>query len=274
MSERLFEKEIFGGIEPPTKKRVEFAGLKMPNNQDIYFVSKWHEVFDRYSSARLFLNKCFETDYDYWFDRLPDEKIQKAMELIIKSNLFETALINYNILVDLTWAWTYVSAEYVLYKFDNDGNVINSKDITGMHPIEESYEMLRKTENGTASPHVQGNPFSYLKMMAPEFSGAVDTIIEFWKNFSESNIHNLYNYIKHKGKPNYEEIDEIKDGRFFSMYIGKDEYPTDIRDVQKIVSLDEYIEELIKFDNKVLYPYIEKLLEELKTAVNPSPLVI
>ena len=36
----------------------------------------------------------------------------------------------HNILVDLTWAWTYVSAEYLLYTFDEEGNVTNAKDRT------------------------------------------------------------------------------------------------------------------------------------------------
>ena len=36
----------------------------------------------------------------------------------------------HNILVDLTWAWTYVSAEYLLYTFDGEGNVTNAKDST------------------------------------------------------------------------------------------------------------------------------------------------
>ena len=36
----------------------------------------------------------------------------------------------HNILVDLTWAWTYVSAEYRLYTFDEEGNVTNAKDST------------------------------------------------------------------------------------------------------------------------------------------------
>ena len=37
----------------------------------------------------------------------------------------------HNILVDLTWAWTYVSAEYRLYTFDEEGNVTNAKVSTG-----------------------------------------------------------------------------------------------------------------------------------------------
>ena len=100
--------------------------------------------------------------------------MQRAVELIFKSNLYETALLNYNILVDLSWTITYVSAEYVLYSFDKDGNVTNAEDVSCMHPIEEAYDLLRKTENGVSTPHAEGNPFAYLKKMVPEFSPAVD----------------------------------------------------------------------------------------------------
>ena len=59
--------------------------------------------------------------------------------------------------------------------------------------IEKSLDMLRKTENGVSTPHAEGNPFQYLKVMRPEFSDAIDLIIEFWKEFSESNIRNKDN---------------------------------------------------------------------------------
>lgn len=88
----------------------------------MYFVSKWHELFERYEMARIFLSKTEEDNWDYWFDKVDDEVAQKGIELMFKAQMLETALINYNILVDLTWTMTYVSAEYVLYKFDNEGN--------------------------------------------------------------------------------------------------------------------------------------------------------
>ena len=108
--------------------------------------------------------------------------------------------------------------------------------------------------------------------MVPEFSSAVDLIIDFWKGFSNSNIRNLYNYIKHKGKPLYEEVEEIRGGKALQLVIGKEEYPSDIRDVQKIIGLEKSINELIDFDDNILFPYIEQLIEALKDAVDPSPM--
>ena len=129
---------------------------------------------------------------------------------------------------------------------------------------------MRKTENGVSTTNSQGIPFDYLRTMLPEFSSAIDLIIEFWKEFSNSNIRGLYNYIKHKGKPLYKEIEEIRGGKVMKLLIGEDEYPSDIRDVQKIVELEKGIQELIDFDDNKLFPYINRLLTALKVAVNPS----
>lgn len=268
----MFKNEIFGIIEPPSAVTYKLEGIKLPSNQDIYFVAKWHEIFERYSVARIFLRKTKEDNWDYWFNPIEKPDVQNAIEHIFKSNLYETALINYNILVDLSWTITYVSAEYALYSFDKEGNVTNAKEVSGMHPIEEAYELLRKTENGVSTPHAEGNPFDYLRNMLPEFSPAVDLIAEFWRKFSNSDIRNLYNYIKHKGKPLYKEIEEFRGGKVMEILIGKEEYPSDIRDVQKIVELEKNIQELIEFDDNVLFPYIKELIELLNKAVDPSPM--
>lgn len=269
-----FQTDIFVGVQPPSSSKYNLVNVKSPTSQDVYFMSKWHELFERYEMARVFLRKTEEENWDYWFNRVDDEVAQKQIELIFKSQMLETALINYNILVDLTWTMTYVSAEYVLYQFDNDGNVINADEIIGMHTIEKSLEMLRKSEKLVSGPDAEGNPFQYLKKMRPEFSEAIDLIFAFWKKFSESKIRTIYNYTKHRGTICYKEIDTLKDTRFLNLIIGKESYPTDIRDVRKVLSMDELIEELRRFDDEKLYPYVVGLIEKLKIAVNPSPMIM
>lgn len=269
-----FQTDIYNGVAPPSSSKYNLAGIKLPTSQEVYFMSKWHELFERYEMARVFLRKTEEDNWDYWFNRVDDEVAQKGIELTFKSQMLECALINYNILVDLTWTMTYVSAEYVLYQFDNDGNITNSDKVTGMHTIEESLDMLRKTENGVSTPHAEGNPFQYLKIMTPEFAEAIDLIIAFWKEFSQSEIRNIYNYIKHKGTPCYKEIETLRDIHVFNLIIGKESYPTDIRDVRKVLSMSDLIEDLRKFDDEKLYPYIVELIAKLKTAVDPSPMIL
>jgi len=270
--EDMFKNDIFGTIEPPNSTKFNLVGTALPINQDFYFVSKWNEIFNRYCSARIFIRKTAEDDWSYWFNPVEDVESQKAFELIYISELYETALLNYNILVDLSWTITYVTAEYALYKFDKDGNIINSQEIYGMLPIEESYEMLRKTENGVSTPHAEGNPFDYLRLMQPQFQDVIDLIVNFWSDFSNSNIRNLYNYIKHKGKPLYTEIENMRGKKTMLLKIGNKDYPSDIRDVQRIISLEEGVNELIDFDDNKLFPYIKQLLELLRKAVDPSPM--
>ncbi len=142
----MFKNDIFKKIEPPHGATIK-EGTVLPSNQDMYFVSKWNELFERYTVARLFLRKTQEDNWDYWFNHIDKPDVQKAVEMIFKSNLYETALVNYNILVDLSWTITYVSAEYVLYSFDKEGNVTNVKEVSGMHPIEEAYELLTQTSH-------------------------------------------------------------------------------------------------------------------------------
>lgn len=268
----IFTGDIFDEIAPSHSASVKIVGIPLPTNQDVYFVAKWNEIFERYNTARMFAQKALGDEWDYWFNKFDDEKIQYTIENKFKGELYETALINYNILVDLTWTWTYVSAEYALYVFDEEGNVTNAKDVCGMHPMEESYELLRKAENDVSNPFAEGNPFHYLKTMRPEFSDAVDTIVEFWKLFSNSSIRNLYNFVKHKGKPIYEEVEKSRSAKLMSILIGNEEYPSDIRDVQKIINVENGLKELIEFDNNLLFPYVKKLLNQLKAAVAPSPM--
>ena len=89
-----------------------------------------------------------------------------------------------------------------------------------------------------------------------------------------SKILNIYIYLKHKGTPCYKEIEALRDTRVFNLIIGKESYPTDIRDVRKVLSIDELMDELRKFDDEKLYPYVVGLVEKLKIAVSPSPMII
>ena len=70
----------------------------------------------------------------------------------------------------------------------------------------------------------------------------------------------------------YEEVEKPRGGKIMSILIVNEEYPSDIRDVQKMISVEQGLKELIDFDNKMLFPYIEKLLNQLKAAVEPSPM--
>ena len=60
-----FQTDIFEGVEPPSSSKYYLIGTKLPTSQDVYFVSKWHELFERYETARIFLSKAEEDNWDY-----------------------------------------------------------------------------------------------------------------------------------------------------------------------------------------------------------------
>lgn len=43
-----FQTDIFQGVEPPSSSKYNLVGVKIPTSQDVYFMSKWHELFERY----------------------------------------------------------------------------------------------------------------------------------------------------------------------------------------------------------------------------------
>lgn len=250
---------------PPRKFKVDLVGMKLPNNKDIFFRAKQQEIIEQYEAARSFLHETDTDDWEHWFTS--DEKHQPIFELIFTSHFFQSALMFYNIVVDLSWTLCYVSAEYVVYEKDQTIN------FAGMLPIEDAYKALRKAENIVTNPHSQDNPFEYLKKMCPEFGPAIDLIIDFWKEFSDSNIRGLYNFIKHKGKPNFDEIEAFRQGKIMGMKIGGEEYPTDIREVQRQINLKTAIDELRSFDDTTLFPYIKTLFQLLEDVIKPSPII-
>ena len=51
------------------------------------------------------------------------------------------------------------------------------------------------------------------------------------------------------------------------------EMVSDTQDVKYKISLSDSIEELYKFDEEKLFPYLRILFEELERLVDPSPMV-
>lgn len=76
-----------------------------------------------------------------------------------------------------------------------------------------------------------------------------------------------------KGSLCYKEIQEREPHKIFSLQVNDKKCPSDIRDVQATINLIDAIEELRRFDNEKLFPYIESLFTQLETLVKPSPLI-
>lgn len=247
-----------------TSQKIIINHADMPNSKGVFFRAKQYELVEQYYSARLFLGETQTEDWEHWFETdKPDAREYIKNWHIIR--MFEAALLFYNIVVDLSWVLCYVCAEYVLHL---DGDVIN---LDKMMNLEDAYDALRKAEKEMHDPK---NQFGYLKYMCPEFSGIIDQIINFWSDFCCTDIRNLNNFIKHRGKPQYEELECSQGPKLIGLYIKDVKYPTDIRDVQKRISLRQAIEDLVKLDNEKLFPYIKELFYQLEVIVKPSPLIL
>lgn len=269
-----FINDIFT-LEPPTERTFKLEGIFLPTNRDLYFRTKQREIIDQYAAARIFLRETETDDWSHWFRQVEEEENNTIFKKIFSAYFYETALMYYNIVVDLTWTLCYVSAEFAI---SNSSQRVNFE---GCKPIEEAYQLLRTAENTVTTPTAETNPFVYLQQMCPEYSKAIKIITEFWKDFSSSAIRKKYNYCKHKGKPAYNEIEELRGkGRLFNLSISLTDsestvqIASDIRDVQWVQSLTEDISELQKFDDEQLFPYLKALLEELERVVEPSPMVL
>ena len=93
-------------------------------------------IRDRYAAARIFLRETETDDWSHWFNQVDDERNNTAFKKIFTTYFYETALMYYNIVVDLTWALCYVSAEFAI------SNSSNRVDFEGCKPIEEAYQLL------------------------------------------------------------------------------------------------------------------------------------
>lgn len=267
-----FNTDIFS-LDRPSKVTFNLVGSKLPNSNDVYFRAKQRELVEQYSAARIFMHETETDDWDHWFNPVEDQTATEAFHLIFRSHFYETALFYYNAVVDISWTLCYVAVEFAC---SNKGVRV---DISGIKPIEEAAELLRKAEGNVTSPTAEDNPFSYLKLMCPEFEPVINHIVAFWNSFSLSEIRKRYNFCKHKGRPSYEEIEKLSSGRIMGFYIENREtgqvtqVASDPQDVRYSFSLEDAILQLRDFDDNTLFPYIQKLIESIENILQPSPMV-
>lgn len=262
-----FDRKIFDIMPNAHGVQFNLAEVKFPTSKDVFFRSKQKETLERYQAARRFMYELDTDDWEHYFKPNNDERINSLLQNTLRAQLYEAALMFYNSVVDLSWIACYVSAEYLVY--------INKKafDTDKITSIEEAYSMLRKAEGLVQNPNADDS-FTYLKKVCPEFTNAINHIIDFWSYFSETPIRHNYNYLKHKGALHYTEIERLRPGPLFRFYYNAVNSPSDIRDVQKKISLVDSIEQLRQFDNQSLFPYIEVLFNMLEKIVKPSPMIL
>ena len=196
----------------PDMGNFNLAATGLPNNIDVYFRAKQSEMLDQYIAARIFMRETETDDWNHWVQSADDAEARQVFRLRHMSYFYETALMYYNIVVDLSWVLCYVSAEYAC---SHKGERVYFE---GMRTIEEAAALLRQAEKNVVNPKADNSPFGFLKNECPDFSKAIDRVIDFWDKFGYSSIRSRYNFCKHKGKPAYKELEELRGPRFMNIY--------------------------------------------------------
>lgn len=257
---------------PLLNQTVSLSKLLLSSNKDVFYRAKQKELIDQYVTARNFLILTKTSDWSYFFAPSPNQQANTYFELTFTANFYEAALMFYNIVVDLSWTTCYLCSEFVLYK--NNQPI----DFSQSTSLEDSISFLRTAERNVTNPTSDTSPFLYLKKMNPEYEKAIDLICNFWSEFAKSPIRQQYNFIKHKGKPLYNEIAALDTTRLFS-YTRKNsdgtttQVASNIKDVQFKTPLLQSIDELLLFDDEVLFPYLQELFNILEKIFDPSPLL-
>jgi|AKZA01.1.fsa_nt_gi hypothetical protein len=254
-------KEKLNILYPNHKEPINITFFfKHSTNQGVFFVTKWYEMLERYSAERYILNMYNSGDYGKRHTEIKDQEHKKIAESFYNINIYETALIYYNIVVDLSWSLIYAGTEYIHHS--------NKKEKSFEFIIEDAYKYLREIESSISSPKKEKR-YDYLKSNYPNFAAPIDTVTCFWKDFRTSDIRKKYNYIKHLGQPAYTEMEALRKPAFLSFF--KDSISiSDIQNVRKELSLEEEVKKLLEFDNNTLYPYIKELIESLYEIIRPS----
>lgn len=243
--------------------------LKIPDNtiliqssRVIFFESKLYDIFLRYQSARILIRCINNNDNSYW---VCEEDYDDIVKYNLNGNFLESMIINYNIVVDLTWVITCLSIEICIYE-ESHNEVF---DFNRQNEIIRTKEVMEKIEKIVKSPNSEeiANYFSYFNSLSANYLPITTHVTQFWNSFQSSEIRQLYNFIKHRGKPEYTEIYEIT-GRRFCNYTENDrQIATEISDVRKEISFEEELKKLIEFDEEVLFPYCDKLFKLLVDVV-------
>lgn len=96
-----FSREVYD-LMPPSRRTFNLAGVKIPNDKDIFFRAKQKETLDRYQAARRFMYELETDDWDHYFRKSTIDKANIYFQNVLKAQLYEAALLFYNTVIDLS----------------------------------------------------------------------------------------------------------------------------------------------------------------------------
>lgn len=236
------------------RRKTDPLRLAQHNNSELFFEEKLHEMIQQYTFARTYLGQIDCSNWDYWFSTSGSDINDSTIKAMLNGSFLEIAILYYNIAVDLSWTLAYTSMEFAHYK---NGRRSQS---SAESPTHETVQIIRDFEKYISEPTNPSNPLLYLQRQGEEYANVVSHLITFWDKFKDSEIRNLNNFLKHRGKPYYIQEQSTK---LFSLRINDVEYATDFVDLQKEVDIYTVQSQLIDFDNSDLYPYCDELIDML-----------
>lgn len=105
-----FENEFHSWLEKQDERTaIPPNTIVIPSSQELFFEAKLTEIHRQYQTARMFLCQVDNTDWGYWYKPFNHEVKDGICKV-------QTAILYYNIVLDLTWVLCYVSAEFAGYK--------------------------------------------------------------------------------------------------------------------------------------------------------------
>ena len=245
--------------EQKIRNKIPKNTIIIPSSRELFFEGKLYEIYLRYQSARTMLNAIDNNENGYWYDDIEENK--DLIRLNYNGFFLESMIMNYNIIIDLTWVVTFLSIEICDYEIKSDGNF----NFSDGNDISKTKEIIKKIEGLAKRPDDReiSEYMNYFNSLSEKYIPITEHIKSFWKTFKDSEIRKLYNFIKHRGKPEYKEIYNITGRKFYSYISDEIEYSTDISDIRSTISLYETLNNLIYFDDNTLFEYCDKLFELL-----------
>ena len=146
------------------------------------FQSKQMDIKRQLLWTRRMLSEADSIDWECWLKCNLSEKTLEKEKLLYQTFFYETALIYYNIVVDLSLTFCFMSAMMLIENQTQDSDTIRS--------IDEVYDFLRSNEDKPAFPTKKYNPFKIMCEKCPEFQKPI-SIIEGFLGFIQGIKHRL-----------------------------------------------------------------------------------
>lgn len=239
------------------KEKLKLSGSQIPTFRHLSFKEKWNSIYNRYETARMFLTLAKDHKYDLFRMKEETKEIRTLIDFRLKKEFYESALVNYNFVIDYSWQLVYFYYEFDCYCKDK------KIDLDTLIKKEEAKSILNELEHKVDNPMNKEGPLFWLKkhIDSLEYNKIFHFVVVFLQNNTVKKLRNNYNKLKHCGNLLYEE--ELN----FEPIIIQTEYAMGTSDLNNAISLKKSIEDLVVFDNDYLLNYLSELLIQLKDIV-------